>query len=56
VEFDLLESDFELPLPTHCPILGIPLTYAGNGKGRQTDASATVDKIDNDRGYIKGIG
>jgi len=24
VEFDLLESDFDLPLPTHCPILGIP--------------------------------
>jgi len=35
-------------------ILGIPLTYAGNGKGRQDDNSATIDKIDNDRGYIKG--
>ena len=54
VEFDLMESDFDLPLPTHCPILGIPLQYAGNGKGRQTDSSATIDKIDNDRGYITG--
>ena len=54
VEFDLLESDFDLPLPTRCPILGIPLTYGGNGTSRQSDSSATIDEIDNDRGYLKG--
>ncbi len=54
MEFNLLESDFDLPLPTHCPILGIPLTYAGNGKGRQDDNSATIDKINNGQGYVRG--
>jgi len=54
VEFNLLESDFDLPLPTRCPILGIPLQYAGNGKGRQDDNSATMDKINNDQGYVRG--
>jgi len=54
VEFNLLENDFDLPLPTHCPILGIPLQYAGNGKGRQDDNSATMDKINNDQGYVRG--
>src|SRR6266852_3115250 len=40
-------------LPTHCPILGIQLHYGGNGKGRQDDNSATIDRIDNARGYIR---
>jgi hypothetical protein len=54
IPFDLVESDFDLPLPTYCPILGIQLNYGGNGKQRADDNSATIDRIDNSLGYIKG--
>ncbi len=50
--FDITEADFD-HLPTHCPILGIQLHYGGNGKGRQDDNSATIDRIDNARGYVR---
>lgn len=50
---DIEEADFD-HLPTHCPILGVPLRYGGNGKGRQDDNSATIDRIDNSKGYVKG--
>jgi hypothetical protein len=29
------------------------LNYGGNGKGRQDDNSATIDRIDNARGYVR---
>ena len=34
-----------------CPVLGIPLTP---GKGRAVDSSPTLDRIDNERGYVRG--
>lgn len=41
-----------LPLPTHCPVFGIELTYGGTG--RPLSSSATVDRVDNSKGYIPG--
>lgn len=41
----------DLVLPTHCPIFGMPLVRAG---GSQTNASPSVDRIDNSKGYVKG--
>lgn len=45
-----------LPLPTHCPALGLPLNYAGgSGKhGGFHDPSASIDRIDSSRGYEPG--
>lgn len=40
----------EIHIPTHCPLLGIPLKKNPNGL-YQWDNSATVDRIDNNKGY-----
>ncbi len=51
LEFNIREEDL-LPLPSHCPVLGILLIY-GSGKGRQ-HGCASLDRIDNSEGYVKG--
>lgn len=38
---------------THCPLLGIELTYA-HGKGNTPHNYATLDKIDPSKGYVEG--
>ena len=50
--------DFELytykdvpEIPTHCPIYKIPLFV---GTSVATDNSPSLDRIDNDKGYVKG--
>jgi hypothetical protein len=48
LEFDLSEDD--LVIPEFCPILGIPI-YVGEGQGPN---SPSLDRIDNDKGYVKG--
>lgn len=48
--FDLKPEDL-LPLPTHCPVLGILLSV---GDGMHNDGSYSVDRIHNDQGYVKG--
>lgn len=48
-DFNLTHED--LVVPTHCPILGIELCV--NNKSFQ-DNSPSVDRIDNNKGYIKG--
>lgn len=48
-DFDIDESD--IPLPEVCPIFGMPLVRVGGG---QTNASPSVDRIDNSKGYVKG--
>jgi len=51
LEYDIA---FEgLSFPTHCPALGIELDYKV-GKGRPMDNSPSFDRVDNDRGYVKG--
>lgn len=49
LEFDIDVDD--IVIPDRCPILGIPLSV---GIGTRTDSSPSVDRINNDRGYVKG--
>lgn len=49
-EFNLTEDDIELV--THCPILGFELKYGGGFIKK--DNSATLDRLNNDLGYIRG--
>lgn len=52
VPFDLTYEDIELN--NYCPLLNIPLVYR-NQKGHFNDFNrATIDRIDNTKGYIKG--
>lgn len=46
-EFTLTLADIT-PLPSHCPVLGIPL---GSGAASFAGGNYTLDRIDNDRGY-----
>lgn len=50
LEFDIEVSDIIIPIS--CPYLGIPLTTISDG-GRQ-ESNASLDRIDNKLGYIKG--
>ena len=40
----------DIQIPSHCPVLGIPIVV---GVGKQTDNSPSIDRIDNERGYVK---
>jgi hypothetical protein len=48
VEFSITEQDIRMP--TKCPILGIPLFMGG----RHNPNSPSLDRINNERGYVKG--
>lgn len=48
LEFNITKDD--LALPTHCPILGIELSFEGPSK----ENSPSLDRIDNSRGYVVG--
>jgi hypothetical protein len=49
LEFDLDYTD--IILPKVCPLLNIPLNYNSNF---QDISYPTIDRIDNNKGYIKG--
>lgn len=49
IEFSLEIEDIQIP--EYCPLLGVKLTPTGMGK-RPT--SASIDRIDSARGYVKG--
>lgn len=50
IEFTIELSD--LPdLPTHCPVLGLPLQVGSKGR---SDNSPSLDRIDNAKGYVPG--
>ena len=52
LEFNLTKED--IIIPEVCPILGIPIqSHIGEGRGGRFD-SPSVDRIDNNKGYIKG--
>ena len=51
IEFNLNFTDFELP--KYCPILGVELEYRLEGGGNDSN-HASLDRIDNSKGYIKG--
>jgi hypothetical protein len=49
-DFNLEEED--ITIPTHCPLLEIPLVFVrGQGKSQ---GSVSVDRIDSTKGYVKG--
>jgi hypothetical protein len=52
VDFALTVEDLGVA-PTHCPVLGLKLSYPGTGLGRQPN-SASLDRLDNRTGYVKG--
>lgn len=51
IEFSIKYTDFELP--ELCPILGIKLEY-GAGYDGNAPQHATLDRIDNTKGYVPG--
>lgn len=53
IKFDIVPEDIP-ELPTHCPILGIPIQYIARGKGGWYDDSPSLDRIVNELGYTKG--
>ena len=51
IPFDLKYTDFELP--EYCPILGVKIEYGSESNGNSPN-HATLDRIDNSKGYIPG--
>ena len=51
IPFDLKYTDFELP--EYCPILGIKIEYGAGSDGNAPN-HASLDRIDNTKGYIPG--
>lgn len=49
LEFNIDKTD--IIIPSVCPILGIPIE---RGKGTQQDSSPSIDRINSNKGYIKG--
>ena len=50
IEFSISTSD--ITIPDVCPILGIPL--GKSGKRGPSSGSPTLDRLDNERGYVPG--
>lgn len=48
LEHDIKFDDFEIP--KNCPVLNIPIMW---NKGKSTDNSPTIDRIDNSKGYTQ---
>ena len=49
IEFTLTRNDIaDMTVPITCPVLGIPLRME---RGRRTDNSLSIDRIDSSRGY-----
>lgn len=59
LDFNITIEDIKIP--TICPILKIPIVPGKGRKGKKSmsgpgnrDSSPSVDRIDNDKGYVKG--
>lgn len=52
IPFDLKVED--LVWPQYCPVLGIELSYERKGSGEVHDNSATFDRLDPNKGYVRG--
>jgi hypothetical protein len=52
IEWNLTVED--LNWPTHCPVLGIELSYDRDKKKPQRDDYPTLDRWDNSKGYVPG--
>lgn len=55
IEFSITVNDI-LPLPTHCPVLGIPLKMGTRSKGSAYIEAGcySLDRIDSSKGYVPG--
>lgn len=51
IPFGITAAD--IPMPTHCPLLGIELKYTGSS-GHRPPNTATLDRIVCAKGYVKG--
>jgi len=51
IYFDLKPSD--IVIPDVCPVLGIPIGIRSTGKQGFSDDSASLDRFDNNKGYVK---
>lgn len=51
IPFDIEYPDIQWP--THCPVLGLELDYSSPA-GRRVEHSASFDRIDPSKGYLKG--
>ena len=49
IPFEITAAD--IVIPTHCPVLGIPLIQ---GRGRPEPGSPSLDRIVAERGYVPG--
>jgi hypothetical protein len=52
IPFNLVEDDIQMPL--YCPILGVKLIYGAAGKLNWANNTASLDRINNNKGYVKG--
>lgn len=52
IVFNLRIGDL-LPYPTVCPVLGITIDYAAKRTPAAPDTSASLDRLDNNKGYTK---
>ena len=50
--FDITEEDVKWN--DICPVLGIPITFQRNKGPGGDDNSPSLDRIDNEKGYVKG--
>lgn len=50
LDFDIVSTDIS-PLPKYCPALGIEIKY---GQTVCSGASPSIDRIDNNKGYVRG--
>ncbi len=55
IAFSMTPEDL-LPLPTHCPILGLELVYLAqlDSKGHRLPNLASVDRLYSEKGYVSG--
>ena len=51
IEFDIAVSD--IIIPTHCPVLGIPLVI-GEGRRGPASSSPSLDRMHPELGYVRG--
>lgn len=52
IEFTINEND--LDWPDVCPVLGVKLIYGAVGAGRALFNSASLDRVNNKKGYVPG--
>lgn len=53
IPFDLSVEDVKSMAPTHCPVLGLELSYVRGDKTHVRDYSPSLDRLIPERGYVK---